>query len=95
LNYLFANRSRHRTKEAETSEGVIKSIGYLDELEHEYDDPFADFTKMAIKMTSKNRSWRTLFCDDKMTLARNSNYFENLARLSSNNRENPDSCFGV
>ena len=40
----------YRDKEGKSKSKVIKSLGYLDELEKEYDDPIAHFTQLAKQM---------------------------------------------
>lgn len=72
----------YRTEEGKTSHEVIKSIGYLDELEKEYDDPITYFTEIAKQMTSENQSSRTLVFDDKKELEENSSSFRNVGYLA-------------
>lgn len=43
----------YRDKEGKSKAKVIKPIGYLDELEKEYDDPIAHFTEVARQMESE------------------------------------------
>ncbi|HHW70535.1 MAG TPA: IS1634 family transposase [Clostridiales bacterium] len=43
----------YRDKEGKTKRKVIKSLGYLDELEKKYDDPIAHFTQVAKQMESE------------------------------------------
>lgn len=43
----------YRDKEGKSKSKVIKSIGYLDELEKEYDDPIAYFTNVAKEMEAE------------------------------------------
>jgi len=43
----------YRDKEGKSKTKVIKSIGYLDELEKKYDDPIAYFTKVAKQMEAE------------------------------------------
>lgn len=51
--YLSIVHSYWNADEKKTRSTVIKSIGYLDELEEEYDDPIAFFTKEAKRMEEK------------------------------------------
>jgi transposase len=48
-----------------STDRTIKSLGYLDDLEKEYDDPIAHFKEVAAKMTEKDGS------DKKVTLSLN------------------------
>lgn len=72
----------YRTEEGKTSHEVIKSIGYLDELEKEYPDPIAHFKQMAKQMDSEKRSSRTLVFDDRKELEENSSSFRNVGYLA-------------
>jgi len=43
----------YRDKQGKTKRKVIRSLGYLDELEKQYDDPIAHFTQVAKQMESE------------------------------------------
>ena len=43
-----------------STDRTIKSLGYLDELEKEYDDPISHFREVARKMTEQENSEKTL-----------------------------------
>ena len=43
----------YRDKEGKTKRKVIQSLGYLDELEKEYEDPIAHFKEVASKMEAE------------------------------------------
>jgi transposase len=54
--YLFiAQKYRHPVKKVSTDR-TIKSLGYLDELENEYEDPVAHFREVARKMTEEENA---------------------------------------
>jgi len=49
----------YRDKEGNSKQKTVKSIGYVDELEKEYDDPIAHFTAVA-EATHPNTSKHTI-----------------------------------
>ena len=52
---------KYRNPETNVStDRTIKSLGYLDELEKEYDDPIAHFKEVAAKMTEEENSKKKL-----------------------------------
>jgi transposase len=55
----FAQKYRH-PETNKVAERSIKSLGYLDELEKEYDDPIAHFQEVARKMTEEESSNKKL-----------------------------------
>ena len=50
----------YRDKEGKTKRKVIKSLGYLDELEKKYDDPIAHFTQVAKQMDAERKKNKQL-----------------------------------
>ena len=50
----------YRDKEGKTKRKVIKSLGYLDELEKKYDDPIAHFTQVANQMDAERKKNKQL-----------------------------------
>ena len=58
--YLSIAQKYRHPKTNEVAERSIKSLGYLDELEKEYDDPIAHFQEVASKMTEEESSNKRL-----------------------------------
>ena len=54
---VIAQKYRHPGKKVSTDR-TIKSLGYLDELKKDYDDPIAHFKKVARQMTDKDNANR-------------------------------------
>ena len=57
--YLSIQKS-YRNTEGKPAKRTIKSIGYLDELEKQYDDPIAHFRELARQMTEEDKVNRRL-----------------------------------
>jgi transposase len=53
--YLSINQSYRDSVTKKSRTKVIRSVGYLDELEKEYDDPISHFKEVARKMTEEER----------------------------------------
>lgn len=51
--YLSIVHGYREKDTGKTKHKIMKSLGYLDELEKQYDDPIAHFTKLAKEMTAK------------------------------------------
>lgn len=62
-----------------STDRTVKSLGYLDELEKEYDDPIAHFKEVALKMTEEENAQKRL------TLSIN---MEEKLAPNTNNRKN-------
>lgn len=77
--YLYIEKGYRDKTTKKSRSKVVKSLGYLDDLEKEYDDPIAHFRKVAKKMTEDEKAEKHL------TLKINTN-----ERLSENteNRKN-------
>ncbi len=59
--YLSIVNTYHDSKKKQTRTSTIRSLGYLDVLEKEYDDPTAHFTEEVRKMNEKaNNDKRTI-----------------------------------
>ena len=58
--YLSIVKNYRDTKTGISKTATIKSLGYLDELEKEYDDPIAHFKEIAAKMTEEENSKKKL-----------------------------------
>ena len=60
----------YRTKDGKTKNKSVKKLGYLDELEKEYEDPITYFKELAKKMTKeeKEKRFKTLKIDTDETL---------------------------
>lgn len=54
--YLSIVNSYHDMETKQSRTATVRSIGYLDELEKEYDDPIAFFTEEVRKMNEKNNN---------------------------------------
>jgi len=57
--YLSIEKA-YRDKDGKPRAKTIKSLGYLDELEKEYDDPISHFKELARKMTEEEKEKRKL-----------------------------------
>jgi transposase len=68
----------YRDTQGKTKSTVIKSLGYLDELESDYDNPIAHFTEVARQMTDERKTNKNI------TLTLNS--LEQLERGSANRK---------
>lgn len=58
--YLVIAQKYRNPKTNISTDRTVKSLGYLDELEKEYDDPIAHFQEVARKMTEEENSQRKL-----------------------------------
>src|SRR5690554_6081398 len=58
--YLVIAQKYRDPKTKVSTDRTIKSLGYLDELEKEYDDPIAYFKEVARKMTEEEKAKRKL-----------------------------------
>ena len=57
--YLSIEKA-YRDQDGKPRAKTIKSLGYLDELEKEYDDPIAHFKEVARRMTEEENAKRKL-----------------------------------
>jgi transposase len=78
--YLSIVNTYHDSKKKQTRTSTIKSLGYLDVLQKEYDDPVAYFTEEVRKMNEENNR-------DKKTITLSISLDETLD-LDSDNRKN-------
>ena len=58
--YLSIAQKYRNPKTKVSTDRTVKSLGYLDELEKEYDDPIAHFQEVARKMTEEERAEKSL-----------------------------------
>jgi transposase len=77
--YLVIAQKYRDPKTKVSTDRTIKSLGYLDELEKEYDDPIAHFKEVARKMTEEEKAKK------KLTLSIN---MDEKLSLGSDNRKN-------
>ena len=76
----------YRDKLGKTKRKVIESLGYLDELQKEYDDPIKHFTKIAKEMEEKrlNEKIVTIKFNTEEQLDRNAKNFKNYGHIVFN-----------
>ena len=58
--YLVIAQKYRNPKKNTSTDRTVKSLGYLDELEKEYDDPIAHFKEVARKMTEEEKAKKKL-----------------------------------
>jgi hypothetical protein len=73
----------YRDNQGKTKRKVIESLGYLDELEKEYDDPIAHFTQVAKQMEAERKKGKqfTLTFDADSKIDRNSTNRKNFGHV--------------
>jgi phosphoribosylpyrophosphate synthetase len=73
----------YRDNQGKTKRKVIQSLGYLDELEKEYDDPIAHFTQIAKQMEAERKKGKqfTLTFDADSKIDRNSTNRKNFGHV--------------
>jgi len=64
--YLVIAQKYRNPKTNISTDRTIKSLGYLDELEKEYDDPIAHFKEVALKMTEEEKAKKKLILNINM-----------------------------